>query len=188
MLCLLVYYWKSGEKGHEYTWLSEVTEATLLGPGFRTHRHVGAWLVSYWCPFWDFGRDLFPSSTAKTTCAWIPMPGKVPVRHPCASRPGLPQLLSQPMCPTYHQIPLRQLKHAESHVKFQPWFLQGQTFQLWHCTLPEAMKSVRIFSCLPGEADLSFGWSVQLWSYCSFSPGAGTVLWVASALSQNFMF
>lgn len=92
------------------------------------------------------------------------------------------------VCPTYHQIPLRHLNHTESHVKFQLWFLQGQTFQLWHFTLPEAMKSVRIFPCLPGRDDLSFGWSVQLWSYCSFALGAGTVLWLTSVLSQNSVF
>lgn len=55
MLCLLVYYWQDGEKGHEYTWLNEMTEATF--PGFRAHRHVGSQLVGYWCPFWDIGRD-----------------------------------------------------------------------------------------------------------------------------------
>lgn len=94
----------------------------------------------------------------------------------------------RPMCPTYHLIPLRHLNHAESHVKFQLWFLQGQTFQLWHFNLPEAMKSVQIFSCLPGRADLSFGWSVQLWSYCSFAIGTGTVFWITSVPSQNFVF
>lgn len=72
-----------------------------------------------------------------------------------------------PVCPTLHLIPLWHLHPAESQAEFQLWFLQGQTFQLWHFTLPEAMKSVRIFSCLPGRADLCFGWSVQLWSYCS---------------------
>lgn len=36
-----------------------------------------------------------PFIAVKTTCAWAPMPGRPPVRHPCASRAGLPQLLSQ---------------------------------------------------------------------------------------------
>lgn len=92
------------------------------------------------------------------------------------------------LCPTYHQIPLGHSSHAESHVKFQLWCLQGQTFQLWDFSLPAAMKSVWVFSCLPRRADLSFGWSALLWNYCPFAPGAGTALWVTDGFSQSFVF
>lgn len=153
------------------------------------HTDVGSQLVSYWCPLWDFGRD--PLSLHQL---WkLHVPGSLCLgnfqwgTHVHLELDFLsccPRL----MCPAYYQLSLGHLNHAKSHVKFQLWFLQGQTFQLWCFTLPEAMKSVWIFSCLPGRADLSFGWSVQLWSYCSFALGAGTVLWVSSVLSQNFVF
>lgn len=117
MLCLLVYYWQDGEKGYEYTQLSEVAEATFLGPGFRTRRHMGAWVVSYCYPLWGFGRDPLPSPTVKTTCAWIPMPGKLPVRHPCASRAGLPRLLSQTRVPYITPDPLAALESCWKSCK-----------------------------------------------------------------------
>lgn len=185
MLCLLVYYWQDGEKGHEYTWLNEVTEATF--PGFGTYRHVGVWLISYWCSFWDFGtlslHQLWKVHVPESLCL-----GNFQWGTHVHLELGFLSCCPRLMCPTYQQTPLQHLNRAENHVKFQLRFLQGQRFQLWCFILPEAMKYVQISSCLPRRADLSFGWSVQLWSYCSFALGAGTLLWVANVLSQNFLF
>lgn len=116
----------------------------------------------------NLGEILCPHQALKTTCAWVHMPRKLSVRHPDTSGAGLPGLLSQAHVPYIlfrspcgTQVMLKVMQNFNHDV------CKGKHFSC-DTTLPAAMKSVWVFSCLPGRADLSFGWSAQLWSYCSF--------------------
>lgn len=188
MLCLLVYYWQDGEKGPEYKQLSEVPEATFLGPGFRTHIHVGAWLVSYWYPFQDFGRDPLPSSIVKTTCAWIPVLGKLPVRHPCASRAGLPHLLSQAHVSYIPPEPLAALESSWKPCKISTVISARADLSAVTLNLARSHEICSDIFPLARESWPFLRVRCPAMELLFLSLGAGTVLWPTDVLSQNFVF